>query len=665
MFSSHNSSHNSRNNSRPASRNNSRPPSTEPEPNPAREYEEMYLYDETTETNKQGFKGILPVTKNELFKFQDTVSKNIESLQLENKEQISLVQANILYDQKTSNENSKQEILDIVNKNYLNIMEVVSKSFEDNKSNIQTLLEGLPLIITNIIESKEVSPQDKEKMTTDPIPEPIPEQHKQPGINEDDNKSFRYNLKVKQLIRDGIVTEHEAITHPAYVKSFIPNYRNGNRSRSVSPQPRYTGYNQESIKKAWTPETRDSKVFLDREGIQEMVKEERSNFQHTQFVKTTCNLAEGYGSEPRLGEVSKIVKRLKTLNLHPVSVLGLHQFLEQFPKREFEHLNQREFNLVLHSFIGEELSTKCGRNRILPHTMTTSAFINELHNLHTDCISELQVEEQLATYQPKSANISLVWQELNNIIDQMDSNTWPEIYKTKKLYHALYSKAMPDHLQSMLQNLQTYNYVTRERETPTRAALRVFTMQNATVINKHLSTIARKTKIHLVEEVDTVIVPETVASPAKAPSGFQQFQATPQNPPYQGNQQYDNRQNRNYNGYNSNGNRYKQQDNQQGFRDTYRRQPDYNRRPPFNGIQCTNCGKIGHMLEKCFFHPDATLALINRRERNIMCLLCGNREHTCEHCPTYPGIQPVKDRCPQCKLKNIILYHPNDRCSKN
>jgi hypothetical protein len=217
MFSSHNSSHNSRNNSRPASRNNSRPPSTEPEPNPAREYEEMYLYDETTETNKQGFKGILPVTKNELFKFQDTVSKNIESLQLENKEQISLVQANILYDQKTSNENSKQEILDIVNKNYLNIMEVVSKSFEDNKSNIQTLLEGLPLIITNIIESKEVSPQDKEKMTTDPIPEPIPEQHKQPGINEDDNKSFRYNLKVKQLIRDGIVTEHEAITHPAYV----------------------------------------------------------------------------------------------------------------------------------------------------------------------------------------------------------------------------------------------------------------------------------------------------------------------------------------------------------------------------------------------------------------------------------------------------------------
>ena len=110
-------------------------------------------------------------------------------------------------------------------------MEVVSKSFEDNKSNIQTLLEGLPLIITNIIESKEVSPQDKEKMTTDPIPEPIPEQHKQPGINEDDNKSFRYNLKVKQLIRDGIVTEHEAITHPAYVKSFIPNYRNGKGKR--------------------------------------------------------------------------------------------------------------------------------------------------------------------------------------------------------------------------------------------------------------------------------------------------------------------------------------------------------------------------------------------------------------------------------------------------
>ena len=191
MFSSHNSSHNSRNNSRPASRNNSRPPSTEPEPNPAREYEEMYLYDETTETNKQGFKGILPVTKNELFKFQDTVSKDIESLQLETREQISLVQANILHDQKASIDNSKQEILEIVNKNYLNIMEVVSKSFEDNKSNIQTLLEGLPLIITNIIESKEVSPQDKEKMTTDPIPEPIPEQHKQPGINEDDNKSFR------------------------------------------------------------------------------------------------------------------------------------------------------------------------------------------------------------------------------------------------------------------------------------------------------------------------------------------------------------------------------------------------------------------------------------------------------------------------------------------
>jgi septum formation topological specificity factor MinE len=302
MFSSHNSSHNSRNNSRPSSRNNSRPPSTEPEPNPDKDYEEMYVYDETSENNKQGFKGILPVTRNELIKLQDTLSRTTESLQLENREQILLAQARILHEQKIRIDSSKQEILEIINKNYLNIMDIVNKSFENAKENnkiyMQTLMDSLPLLISNIMESKleSIFLQNKEKISTGATPDsaldPVPAQNIPPGII--------------------------------------------------------------------------------------------------------------------------------------------------------------------------------------------------------------------------------------------------------------------------------------------------------------------------------------------------------------------------------------QQNNQQGHRGPpQRRQPEYKKRPAFNGIQCTNCAKIGHMLEKCFFHPDPTIALMNRRERNIMCLLCGNREHTSEHCPTYPGILPVKDRCPQCKLKNIVLYHPNDRCSKN
>ena len=452
-------------------------------------------------------------------------------------------------------------------------------------------------------------------------------------------------INIKTLIRLGKITEHDVNEHPAYVNSFLKK----SRYRSRSPSPVYHQVKDTPTLKVATVKT-DENEAITKASLQQYLKEKQESTSHQQFVQTTCNLSD-CSTTPRIDEITRVVKKLKNLNIHDVATLGLHQYLEQFPVNEFLHLNQREYNIILSNFIGSDLSKKCAKNRIMPQHLSTTDYINELHNLHSNCSSEFEVEEKLLNYTPKEENIQNIWVELTNIVDLVDSNTWSETYKNKKLFWKL-RKLVPDFMMPTLYELQVYNIQKHTMDMPSRAVMRNFVIQYSHLIDGQLTK--KKNRVNMVEAEDDILpqarihASRTLAPPAAAPITIQppaymtpmqpnmQYQMIP--PPYPSYQITPN--NRPQNSYNNN---------------QYRSDPR-------QGPRCDHCNRFGHVLAECFFHPEQKIAFSNQKLKGRKCLLCCNFGHHADTCTDYPGIVPVLSRCAICKEKQLFTFHPQSVC---
>lgn len=471
-----------------------------------------------------------------------------------------------------------------------------------------------------------------------------PEAKNNPITNETrlNREDINRQINIKTLIRLGKITEHDVKEHPAYVNSFLKK----SRYKSRSPSPVYHQVKDTPTLKVATVKADDNEAIT-KTSLQQYLKNKQESTSHQQFVQTTCDLSD-CSTTPRIDEITRVVKKLRNLNIHDVATLGLHQYLEQFPVNEFLHLNQREYNIILSNFIGSDLSKKCAKNRIMPQNLTTTDYINELHNLHSNCSSEFEIEEKLLNYTPKEENIQNIWVELTNIVDLVDSNTWNETYKNKKLFWKL-RKLVPDFMIPTLYELQVYNLQKNTTDIPSRAVMRNFVIQYSPLIDGQLTK--KKNRVNKVEAEDDILpqarihASRTLAPPATAlipvqPPAYMtpmqpnmHYQMTP--PPYPS---YHKPQN-NYNNYSN-----------------------QNRTDPRQGPRCDHCNRYGHVLAECFFHPEQKIAFSNQLLKGRKCLLCCNLGHHAETCKEYPGIVPVLSRCTICRNNGLFTFHPQSVC---
>jgi predicted Fe-Mo cluster-binding NifX family protein len=167
-----------------------------------------------------------------------------------------------------------------------------------------------------------------------------------------------------------------------------------------------------------------------------------------------------------------------------VATLGTMKFLSQFPIHQFKNLTQREYNVILSTYIGTDLSEEFGKEGILPYMISTSEYVNHIHNVSSGYLTEMEIEERLNNYKINDNNhkIQIIEQDVNKLIDYMDCK---ESQKAKLLYNKL-SKFIPDTLQAAFRDLIAYNYISKRSEFPSRNDVNKFIICYRLSINKHL-----------------------------------------------------------------------------------------------------------------------------------------------------------------------------------
>jgi hypothetical protein len=455
--------------------------------------------------------------------------------------------------------------------------------------------------------------------------------------------------KLRVLLKKGLISENVIKNNnTAYLDTFFKKKKSVRRydpydseddpfeEVDPTPLPNLSSKGDES-----EPLTKDNVV-------KEVLNAIYNNSHNHTLVDHQCTLADV--DQINSYRLTTKLKELRCYTIANVADVGLTAYLTQFPYSEYERFTQKEYNVILSTFLGTELQKKCFVQGVIPRNLTTGQYLSEIHRIHnTGCDTEIMIEDKFVNYVALEDDIEVIWRELIHIIDKMPASVWSNDYKDKKLYYKL-QKCLPDIVATAFVSLQRYDPVTHKDIPPTRMAMKNFINIHGRLINEHLPK--KKSRIRINEVSDTSI---TTSPPSQIV-----YQQPPQLYPIQAIPP----QNYIYPQANAYAPHTAIQAIAQG---PYHVPPPVNtpnkgNGPPFGKTRCTTCKKLGHGELTCFHHPNVTTADENQRRFSKRCLLCSEEGHTALTCPTYPNEKAQFGRCFKCHQRGIFSFHKAEVC---
>ena len=302
-------------------------------------------------------------------------------------------------------------------------------------------------------------------------------------------------VKLRVLLKKGLISENVLKNNnTAYLDTFFKtkgNFRHYNPYESEDdPFEEIDNTPLPNI----TTKDKDSEPLTNDNVVKDVLNAIYNNSHNHSLVDHQCPLADV--DQMNSFRLTRKLKELRCYTIGSVADVGLTAYLTQFPYSEYEQFTQKEYNVILSTFLGTELQKKCFVQGVLPRNLTTGQYLSEIHRIHnTGCDSEIMIEDKFITYMAIEDDIEIIWHELIHLIDKMPASVWSNSYKDKKLYYKL-QKSLPDIVATAFVSLKGYDPVTHKDIPPSRMAMKNFINMHGRLINENLPRKKARTRIN-------------------------------------------------------------------------------------------------------------------------------------------------------------------------
>ena len=312
-------------------------------------------------------------------------------------------------------------------------------------------------------------------------------------------------------------------------------------------------------------------------------------------------------------------KRISTLKKIGTFVLkkgtNFTSWMEQFPIKKYKDCTQIEYNVILSSFLDQEIIDYLQKNNINPRKMDNNSYFSEIQRIcYNNIFSIEDIKLELENKNPKNNEPLDYLIEIFNLVDMIPTTQVPESQKIymiwqcyKKIFSGSIQLLMENYCRTLAPGLQAY-----------KEGLRYYVRSHHKYLSQDMADCLNLINDNM-NEVSEVFSEE------------------------------------------ENSECYNENESEAALNTNKERKLKL---PPKNKVLCNQCLQPNHRDSRCIYNKDPEIAYRNQKRMNYgYCLLCHDLNHMAIDCPIYPDCTAVKNDCHICESHGKIKRkHPASRC---